>query len=95
MDGFTEIEQQLPGVVEQAESLEELQHWLEAQPYVQSVTLVDYWIKTYPPQREFVVELKGDSPSGELQSKRNSTVTRVMDVYVLENGRLRFSDWRQ
>ncbi len=86
MDSLSEFEQYLPIVMDRMNSLEEFHRWLELQPHILSVTLEDYWIKTNPPQREFVVEFGGD---------RTSTVTRIIDVYVLGDGQIRFSECRE
>ena len=85
MSDFSEIEKILPVVVNQASSLQELDTWLKLQECVQSVRLEDFLIKTNPPQREFIVEIK---------SNHGSTITKVIDIFVLGNGRLRFSDLR-
>jgi hypothetical protein len=82
---FSEVEKVLPIVVEQASSLEELDTWLKSQDCIQSVRLEDFLIKTNPPQREFVVEFRNN---------RNSMITKVIDVFVLTNGRFSLSELR-
>lgn len=39
-------------------SVDDIATWLKAQPGVESVLLRDYWIKTDPPKREFVMTLR-------------------------------------
>lgn len=82
MSDFNEIEKMLPTVVEQVSSLEELDSWLKSQEGVQSVRLENFLMKSNPPQQEFRVEFK---------SKNGSTITKLIDVFVLPNGRLRLS----
>ncbi|MBW4634135.1 MAG: hypothetical protein KME30_20175 [Iphinoe sp. HA4291-MV1] len=82
---FSELEKILPVVVDQVSSLEELDTWLKLHECIQSVRLEDFLIKTNPPQREFIVEFKNNY---------GSTITKVINIFVLANGRFRFSELR-
>jgi len=83
MSDFNEIEKTLPVLVEQISSLEELDIWLKSQECIQGVSLQDFLIKTNPPQRKFIVEFK---------SSNGSTVTKVINIFVLGDGRLQFNN---
>jgi hypothetical protein len=82
---FSEIEKTLPTIVAQVRSLKELETWLDSQKCIQSVRLEDFLIKTNPPQREFIVEFKSNS---------DSAFTKVIDVFVLNNGRFSLNQLR-
>jgi hypothetical protein len=85
MKDSNEIEKNLPVIVAQVSSLEELDTWLKSQECIQSVRLENFLIKTNPPQREFIVEFK---------SKNGSTITKAIDIFVLGDERLRFNSVR-
>jgi hypothetical protein len=85
INNFSEVEKILPVVVEQVSSLEELENWLRSQECIQAVRLEAFLLKTNPPQREFIVEFK---------SNRDSTITKVIDIFVLGNGRFSLSKLR-
>lgn len=45
-------------VTQRVHKLDELTAWLQAQPYIIAVKLEDYLIKTYPPRREFTLDIR-------------------------------------
>lgn len=45
-------------VTQTVRTLDELASWLHAQPYITAVKLEDYLIKSYPPRREFTIDLR-------------------------------------
>ena len=48
----------LAGVIDRARSIPDVERWLDAQPYVQSATLMDSLLKSNPPQREILIDVK-------------------------------------
>jgi hypothetical protein len=47
----------LAGVIEGAKSLMEIETWLKEQPFVESVSVMNYLMKSNPPQREIRITL--------------------------------------
>jgi hypothetical protein len=66
------FQESLPVAIAKARSLEEIEAWLRAQQGVKSVQLADYLLKSYPPQRDFIVEF--------LLPDR-STVKKVVNIF--------------
>jgi hypothetical protein len=81
-DAIGELAQALPGVADNARSLDEIAAWLRAQPGVESVELADYLLKSNPPQRDFIVACR---------AKDGSTVRKVLNVYVLSDDKFQFN----
>jgi hypothetical protein len=81
-DAIGELAKAMPGVADNARSLDEIAAWLRAQPGVESVELGAYLLKSNPPQRDFLVECK---------RRDGSTVRKVLNVYVLSGDKFRFN----
>ncbi len=75
----------MAAVVADAHSLDEIKAWLTSQPFVVSVELKDYLLKSNPPQRDFVVEFRTEA---------GSTVKSVVNVFDLGNHQFRFNKLR-
>lgn len=86
INDFDKLKETLSKVVEKVSSLEEFETWLKSQEYIQSVSLQNFLIKTNPPQKEFIVEFKIND---------GSTRAKAIDIFVLENGRFRFSRFHE
>lgn len=57
----------LVATVDKARSVQEIEAWLASQPYVRSVKVGDYLLKSNPPQRHITVALRMDH--GEIAVK--------------------------
>jgi hypothetical protein len=71
--------------VANARSLDEIKAWLAAQPFVVSVELADYLLKSNPPQRDFIVEFKTED---------GSTMKSVVNIFDLGQQQFRFNKLR-
>jgi hypothetical protein len=83
LDSFDKIENEISNVVSNISSLEQLETWLRAQEYIESVRLDDSLIKTAPPQREFIVEFRMND---------GSIRTKAIDVFVLGTHRYKYRE---
>ena len=81
-DTIGELAKALPGVADNARSLDEIAAWLRAQPGVESVELADYLLKSNPPQRDFIVSCR---------ARDGSTVRKALNVYVLGEEKFQFN----
>ena len=79
------LEKSLPAAIAGARSLNEIESWLKSQPGVKAVQLADYLAKSYPPQRDFIVELK---------TTDGSTVKRIVNIFDLGNEQFEFRQLR-
>jgi hypothetical protein len=68
----------LSRAIARASSLADITSWLSAQPYVHSVRLEDFLMKSYPPQRRLTVVLR---LPGSLETRR------AIDVYTHDDER--------
>jgi hypothetical protein len=82
MNGFRE---RVATAVANAHSLDEIKAWLAAQPFVVSVELTDYLLKSNPPQRDFIVEFRTEA---------GSTIKTVVNIFDLGNQQFRFNKLR-
>lgn len=82
---FDAFEKTIAAAVGEARSLEEIETALRSQQRVVSVRLGDYLLKSYPPQREFIVEYRLDD---------DSTSRKIVNVFDEGNGRFRFNGVR-
>ena len=71
----------LVATVNQARSVREIEAWLASQPYVSSVRVGDYLLKSNPPQRHITVALRVDD--GEI-------VVKVINIAELGDDGVRF-----
>lgn len=78
MDCFARI---LIGALDEMTSLEDLYTWLKSQEWVDSVKMEGFLVKTNPPQREFVIQLKMSD---------GSIKTKVVDIYQHYDNTLKF-----
>jgi hypothetical protein len=76
---------ELAAAIDNAGSLTEIENWLRQQPYVTSVELAEYLLKSNPPQREFIVEFK---------MQDGSAITKVVNFFDLGDGRFQFNALR-
>jgi hypothetical protein len=79
------LEKRLAAAVGGARSLDEIKAWLKSQPHVKSVELADYLLKSHPPQRDFIVELKAEG---------GTTIRKIVNVYDLGKQQFRFNKLR-
>lgn len=82
---FQVFEKKAVSAIESAESLDEIEAWLRAQQGVKSVQLTDYLMKSYPPQREFIVEFS---------MQDGSTVRKIINIFDLGNQQFEFHELR-
>jgi hypothetical protein len=82
---FQVFEKKAVSAIESAESLDEIEAWLRAQQGVKSVQLADYLLKSYPPQREFIVEFN---------MQDGSTVRKIINIFDLGNQQFEFHELR-
>jgi hypothetical protein len=71
--------------IAKARSLDEIEAWLKSQRGVKSVQLADYLLKSNPPQRDFIVELRKENAS---------TVRKIVNVFDLGNKQFQFHELR-
>jgi hypothetical protein len=77
-DDLGEFRSILSKAVYGAATVREIEGWLEAQPYVSSVRIEPYLLKSFPPQRRFIVELSlPGTPRAPL----------AIDVYTFDDAR--------
>ena len=82
---FESLQKTLAAAIASAGSLDEIGAWLKSQKGVKSVQLADYLLKSNPPQRDFIVELKTEG---------GSTVKKIVNIFELDNQRFRFHKLR-
>ena len=82
---FQVFEKKAVSAIESAESLDEIEAWLRVQQGVKSVQLTDYLMKSYPPQREFIVEFS---------MQDGSTVRKIVNIFDLGNQQFEFHELR-
>lgn len=82
---FEVLEKALSTAIDSARSLDEIEAWLKSQQCVTSVWLANYVLKSNPPQRDFIVAFR-------LQN--GSTLTKIVNIFVLGNGKFRFHELR-
>ena len=73
----------LVATVNQARSVREIESWLASQPYVTSVQVGDYLLKSNPPQRHITVALRVED---------GGIVVKVINIAVLGDDRVRFQE---
>ena len=74
MPDFEALQKTLAAAIASACSLDEIEVWLKSQECVKSVRLADYLLKSDPPQRDFIVELK---------TVGGSTVKKFVNIFDL------------
>jgi len=77
-----ELEEALPGVANNAQSLDEIEAWIRAQPCVKGVELAAYLLKSNPPQRDFLIECG---------TKDGAMVRKVLNILVLSGRKFQFN----
>lgn len=82
---FKALQEALTAAVGSARSLDEIEAWLKSQQYVKSVQLSNYLLKSYPPQRDFIVEFVMED---------GSTVKKIVSIYDLGNQQFEFHQLR-
>lgn len=82
---FKAFEEKIASIIDSAVSLDEIEAWLRSQQGVKSVKLSDYLMKSYPPQREFLVEFS---------MQDGSTVRKVVNIFDLGNQKFKFNELR-
>jgi hypothetical protein len=82
---FEALKKTLTTVIDSARSLDEIEAWLKSQQYVTSVQLAGYLLKSNPPQRDFIVELK---------MAEDSTVKKIINIFDLGNQQFQFNKLR-
>jgi hypothetical protein len=75
-----DLESSIARAVLQAQTLEDLTIWLQAQPDVEAARLEDHQLKTYPPRREITVWLKSEGNT----VRRMVVVLQVADADGLQ-----------
>ena len=83
---FAALEEALAAAVARARSLDEIESWLKSQPFVESVRLADYLLKSYPPQRDFIVEFK---------TGQDSSTKRVVNITAVSDKQFKFNQLRE
>lgn len=83
---FEVLQKSLPLAVDRAQSLAEIEAWLRSQPGVAGVQLADYLLKSNPPQREFVLEFRGED---------GTAVKRIVNIFDLGDRGFRFHTIRE
>lgn len=82
---FHIFEKKAASTIDSAGSLDEIEAWLREQQGVKSVQLTDYLMKSYPPQREFLVEFS---------TQDGSTVRKIINIFDLGNQQFEFNELR-
>jgi hypothetical protein len=82
---FAALEKTLATVIDSARSLDEIEAWLKSQQCVKSLQLEGYLLKSNPPQRDFIVELR---------MQDGSTVKKIVNIFDLGNQQFQFHKLR-
>ncbi len=82
---FETLKKALVAGIAKARSLDEIEAWLKSQHGVKWVQLADYLLKSNPPQRDFILELRNENAS---------TVTKIVNVFDLGNEKFEFHELR-
>jgi hypothetical protein len=82
---FEIFKRTLDSVIRNAQSLEEIEAWLNSQPCVKSVQLAGYLSKSNPPQRDFIVEF---------EIVGGLTVQKIVNIFDLGNQQFQFRKLR-
>jgi hypothetical protein len=85
MIDLEDFKERVAAAVASARSLDEIKAWLMSQPFVASVKLADYLLKSNPPQRDFLVEFR---------TADGSTIKTVVNIFDLGNQRFQFNKLR-
>ena len=78
---FEILEKAVSTAIDNARSLNEIEAWLKMQQCVKSVQLADYFLKSNPPQRDFIVAFTLHD---------GSALTKIVNFFDLGNGKYRF-----
>jgi len=84
-DDIGELERALPSVANNAQSLDEIEAWIRAQPCVKSVQLAGYILKSNPPQRDFIIECG---------TRDGVMVRRILNIHILSSQKFQFNSMR-
>jgi hypothetical protein len=76
----------LANIIARARSLSDIETWLREQPFIASVTVADYLLKSNPPQREIFLEIKMTS---------GGTEKRILRILELDPARFQFHIMRE
>jgi hypothetical protein len=79
------FKEKVAAAVAGARSLDEIKALLTSQPFVVSVELTDYLLKSNPPQRDFIVEFK---------TADGSMIKTVVNIFDLGDQRFQFNKLR-
>ena len=79
------FEKRLATAIESATSLHEIERWLKSLRRVKSVHLADYILKSNPPQRDFIMELRMED---------GSTVKKIVNILDLGHQHFKFHQLR-
>lgn len=82
---FQVFEKKTASAIDSVRSLDEIEAWLKSQQGVKSVQLADYLLKSYPPQRDFIVEFS---------MQDGSTVKKIVNIFDLGNQQFKFNKLR-
>jgi retron-type reverse transcriptase len=82
---FQALEKTLATTIDNARSLDEIDAWIKSQQCVKSVQLADYLLKSNPPQRDFIVEIR---------MQDGSTSKKVVNILDLGNQQYQFRKLR-
>lgn len=80
-----DFERNLAVLVGSVRTIEEIEAWIRSQSIAKAVRLEDYYLKSNPPQREFVVQFNAED---------GTTVSKVVNVFDLGNAGFRFHEIR-
>lgn len=80
---FEALEKTLATVIDNAQSLDEIEVWLQLQQCVKSVQLAGYLLKSNPPQRDFIMEFRMED---------GSTVKKIVNIFDLGNQQFQFHE---
>lgn len=80
------FETSLAEIVKNANSLDELESWLQSQRCIEFVRLEAYVIKTFPPRREFTVGLR---------MKGGTIREEALTIVILEDDQFELHEMRE
>ena len=82
LEAFTKA---LHAEVARAKTFVDIVQWLEVQPLVESVRVMDYLLKSFPPRREILVKLRTED--ARLEAKAVTIIERRPDRFELHDVR--------
>lgn len=83
---FEKFETSIAETISNSNSLDEISLWLQSRRCIDFVRLEEYVIKTFPPRREFTIQVRMEG--GSIREK-------ILTIVILEDDQFEFHEMRE